>query len=118
MKYLFIFLFAAFSLTASAQNTNPEVNRLMEQELKMIQKDLASNALSVEQTAELQELLAVKAEKIYAVREGDMGKLEMSQSLTKINNEFDPAVLEIFTVEQKKIFKASTRNKRKYSKKN
>jgi len=122
MKYLFILLFAAFGLTVSAQNTSPDVNQLMEQELKMIEKDLVkegqNTSLTSEQTAKLKDLLKVKAEKVYAVREGGFGKMEMSTALKKINAEFDPAILEVFTAEQKAVFKASPRNKRKYLRKN
>jgi len=118
MKYLFVLIFAFVSLAATAQSENPEVIRLMEQELKMIQKDLVGQELTSEQNSKLTKLLTVKAEKIYKVREGNMGKLEMSKTLTKINNEFDPALLEVFTPEQKKVFKESPRNKRKYAKKN
>lgn len=118
MKYLFILLFAAFSLTASAQSTNPEVNRLMEQELKMIQKDLVDQSLTTDQTTKLKKLLTVKAEKVYVVREGKMQKLEVSKTLTAINNEFAPAILGVFNADQKKAFKLSPRNKRRYAKKN
>ncbi len=114
MKYLFILLFAGFSLTAAAQDINPEVNRLMEQELKMIQKDLVDQKLTDEQTVELKKLLMVKAEKVYAVREGSMGKLEMSKSITAISKEFEPAILEVFNADQKKAFKVSPRNKKRY----
>ena len=114
MKYLFIMLFAGFSLTAAAQDVNPEVNRLMEQELKMIQKDLVDQKLTDEQTVELKKLLMVKAEKVYAVREGSMGKLEMSKSITAISKEFEPAILEVFNADQKKAFKVSPRNKKRY----
>jgi len=93
MKYLFVLIFAFVSLAATAQSENPEVIRLMEQELKMIQKDLVGQELTSEQNSKLTKLLTVKAEKIYKVREGNMGKLEMSKTLTKINNEFDPAAI-------------------------
>ena len=117
MKHLFILLLTAFSLTASAQTVNPEVNRLMEQELKMIQKDLVDQKLTDEQTIALKKLLTVKAEKVYAVREGSMGKLEMSNTLKSISDEFEPAILDVFTAEQKKAFKVSPRNKKKYKSK-
>ena len=121
MKYLFILLFAAFGLNASAQEANPQVTKLMEQEFKMIQKDLLSQdnpqELSADQTAQLKELLMVKSEKVNAVRSSNQGKLNMSQSLDKINAEFEPAILAVFTSDQKKAFKESARNKRRYKKK-
>lgn len=118
MKYLFVLLFAAFGLSVSAQNTNPEVNRLMEQELKMIQKDLVNQKLTDEQTAELKKLLTVKAEKVHAIREGNLGKMEMSKSMASIRNEFEPAILEVLNEDQKKAFKVSPRNKKRFKAKN
>lgn len=122
MKYLFILLFAAFGLNASAQEANPQVTKLMEQELKMIQKDLVSQekpqVLSADQTAKLKELLMVKSAKVNAVRASNQDKLTKSQNLDKINEEFEPAILSVFNSDQKKAFKASARNKSRYTKKN
>ena len=122
MKYLLILLFAAFGLNVSAQETNSQVNMLMEQELKMIQKDLTSldepQILSAEQTIKITDLLLVKAEKVYAVRTSNQNKLTQSQNLGKINEEFEPAILDIFTSAQKRAYKASPRNKRRYTQKN
>lgn len=122
MKYLFILLFAAFGLNASAQEANPQVTKLMEQELKMIQKDLVSQekpqVLSADQTAKLKELLMVKSAKVNAVRASNQDKLTKSQNLDKINAEFEPAILSVFNSDQKKAFKASARNKSRYTKKN
>lgn len=122
MKYLLILVIAAFGLNVSAQEANLQVNKLMEQELKMIQKDLSSQeepqVLSTEQTKQLKELLLVKSEKVNAIRESKQDKLEMSQNLTSINKEFEPAILAIFNSAQKKAYKASARNKRKFTKVN
>lgn len=118
MKYLFILLFAAFGLSVSAQDTSPEVTRLVDQELKMIEKDLKSQeepyTLTPEQTVKLKELLLVKSEKVNAVRVSTQDKLSKSQNIGKINKEFEPAILAIFDTNQKKAFKASARNKRRY----
>ncbi len=122
MKYLFILLFAAFGLSTSAQDKATLVNQLVEQELKMIQKDLSnqnsSQELSAEQTTKLKKLLIVKSEKINAVRQSDQSKLKMSQNLNAITKEFEPAILEIFNSDQKEAFKASPRNKKRFTRKN
>ncbi len=121
MKYLFILLFAAFGLTVSAQDANQQVNKLMEQELKMIQKDLSTQeipqTLSVEQTSKLKELLLVKSQKVNAVRNAKGDKLTQSQELAEINKEFEPAILGVFNKDQVKAFKASPRNKNRYTRK-
>ena len=122
MKYLFILLFAAFGLTVSAQDATSPANLLMEQELEMIQKDLANQempeVLNADQIASLKELLLVKAEKVNTIRASNQDKLTKSQNLNKINEEFEPAILAIFNSEQKKAFKASPRNKKRFTKKN
>ena len=121
MKYLFILLFAASGLNTSAQETNPQVTKLMQQELKMIQKDLLSQdkpqVLSADQTAQMKELLKVKSEKVHVVRASNQDKLTKSQNLDKIFEEFEPAILAVFNNDQKKAYKESARNKRRYTKK-
>ena len=122
MKFLFILLFAAFGLNASAQNADPKVTKIMQQELQMIQKDLRSQdkpqVLSANQTTQLKELLMVKSEKVNVVRASNQDKLTKSQNLDKIFEEFEPAILAVFNSDQKKAYKESARNKRRYTKKN
>lgn len=122
MKFLFILLFAAFGLNASAQNANPKVTKIMQQELQMIQKDLRSQdkpqVLSAIQTTQLKKLLKVKSEKVNVVRASNQDKLTKSQNLDKIFEEFEPAILGVFNSDQKKAYKESARNKRRYNKKN
>ena len=122
MKFLFILLFAAFGLNASAQNADPKVTKIMQQELKMIQKDLRSQdkpqVLSANQTTQLKKLLKVKSEKVNVVRASNQDKLTKSQNLDKIFEEFEPAILGVFNSDQKKAYKESARNKRRYNKKN
>ena len=122
MKFLFILLFAAFGLNASAQNANPKVTKIMQQELQMIQKDLRSQdkpqVLSAIQTTQLIKLLKVKSEKVNVVRASNQDKLTKSQNLDKIFEEFEPAILGVFNSDQKKAYKESARNKRRYTKKN
>ena len=122
MKFLFILLFAAFGLNASAQNADPKVTKIMQQELQMIQKDLRSQdkpqVLSAIQTTQLKKLLKVKSEKVNVVRASNQDKLTKSQNLDKIFEEFEPAILRVFNSDQKKAYKESARNKRKYTKKN
>ena len=122
MKFLFILLFAAFGLNASAQNANPKVTKIMQQELQMIQKDLRSQdkpqVLSANQTTQLKKLLKVKSEKVNVVRASNQDKLTKSQNLDKIFEEFEPAILGVFNSDQKKAYKESARNKRRYNKKN
>ncbi|MBE27399.1 MAG: hypothetical protein CMN33_06920 [Saprospirales bacterium] len=122
MKFLFILLFAAFGLNASAQNANPKVTKIMQQELQMIQKDLRSQdkpqVLSAIQTTQLKKLLKVKSEKVNVVRASNQDKLTKSQNLDKIFEEFEPAILGVFNSDQKKAYKESARNKRRYTKKN
>lgn len=122
MKFLFILLFAAFGLNASAQNANPKVTKIMQQELQMIQKDLRSQdkpqVLSANQTTQLKKLLKVKSEKVNVVRASNQDKLTKSQNLDKIFEEFEPAILGVFNSDQKKAYKESARNKRRYTKKN
>ncbi|HAV29035.1 MAG TPA: hypothetical protein DCW83_14305 [Saprospirales bacterium] len=122
MKFLFILLFAAFGLNASAQNADPKVTKIMQQELQMIQKDLRSQdkpqVLSANQTSQLKELLMVKSEKVNVVRASNQDKLTKSLNLDKIFEEFEPAILGVFNSDQKKAYKESARNKRRYTKKN
>jgi hypothetical protein len=122
MKFLFILLFAAFGLNASAQNADPKVTKIMQQELQMIQKDLRSQdkpqVLSANQTTQLKKLLKVKSEKVNVVRASNQDKLTKSQNLDKIFEEFEPAILRVFNSDQKKAYKESARNKRRYNKKN
>jgi len=122
MKFLFILLFAAFGLNASAQNADPKVTKIMQQELQMIQKDLRSQdkpqVLSANQTTQLKKLLKVKSEKVNVVRASNQDKLTKSQNLDKIFEEFEPAILGVFNSDQKKAYKESARNKRRYTKKN
>ena len=122
MKFLFILLFAAFGLNASAQNADPKVTKIMQQELQMIQKDLRSQdkpqVLSAIQTTQLKKLLKVKSEKVNVVRASNQDKLTKSQNLDKIFEEFEPAIMRVFNNDQKKAYKESARNKRKYTKKN
>ena len=122
MKFLFILLFAAFGLNASAQNADPKVTKIMQQELQMIQKDLRSQdkpqVLSANQTTQLKKLLKVKSEKVNVVRASNQDKLTKSQNLDKIFEEFEPAILRVFNSDQKKAYKESARNKRRYTKKN
>jgi len=122
MKFLFILLFAAFGLNSSAQNADPKVTKIMQQELQMIQKDLRSQdkpqVLSANQTTQLKKLLKVKSEKVNVVRASNQDKLTKSQNLDKIFEEFEPAILEVFNSYQKKAYKESARNKRRYTKKN
>ena len=122
MKFLLILLFAAFGLNASAQNANPKVTKIMQQELQMIQKDLRSQdkpqVLSANQTTQLKKLLKVKSEKVNVVRASNQDKLTKSQNLDKIFEEFEPAILGVFNSDQKKAYKESARNKRRYTKKN
>ena len=122
MKFLFILLFAAFGLNASAQNADPKVTKIMQQELQMIQKDLRSQdkpqVLSAIQTTQLKKLLKVKSEKVNVVRASNQDKLTKSQNLDKIFEEFEPAILRVFNSDQKKAYKESARNKRRYTKKN
>jgi len=122
MKFLLILLFAAFGLNASAQNANPKVTKIMQQELQMIQKDLQSQdkpqVLSAIQTTQLKKLLKVKSEKVNVVRASNQDKLTKSQNLDKIFEEFEPAILGVFNSDQKKAYKESARNKRRYNKKN
>ena len=121
MKFLFILLFAAFGLNASAQNADPKVTKIMQQELQMIQKDLRSQdkpqVLSANQTSQLKELLMVKSEKVNVVRASNQDKLTKSLNLDKIFEEFEPAILGVFNSDQKKAYKESARNKRRYTKK-
>lgn len=121
MKNLFILLFAAFSITLSAQDTNPKVAEMVDQEIKMIQKDLASNeevqTLSGEQTAQLKKLLYSKAQRINVIRDSKEDKLSKSKSLNKISKEFEPAILAVLNNSQKEAFKSSPRNKKRYVKK-
>jgi hypothetical protein len=122
MKFLFILLFAAFGLNASAQNADPKVTKIMQQELQMIQKDLRSQdkpqVLTANQTTQLKKLLKVKSEKVNVVRASNQDKLTKSQNLDKIFEEFEPAILGVFNSDQKKAYKESARNKRRYNKKN
>ena len=122
MKFLFILLFAAFGLNASAQNADPKVTKIMQQELQMIQKDLRSQdkpqVLSAIQTTQLKKLLKVKSEKVNVVIASNQDKLTKSQNLDKIFEEFEPAILRVFNSDQKKAYKESARNKRRYTKKN
>ena len=122
MKFLFILLFAAFGLNASAQNADPKVTKIMQQELQMIQKDLRSQdkpqLLSANQTSQLKELLMVKSEKVNVVRASNQDKLTKSLNLDKIFEEFEPAILGVFNSDQKKAYKESARNKIRYTKKN
>ena len=122
MKFLFILLFAAFGLNASAQNADPKVTKIMQQELQMIQKDLRSQdkpqVLSANQTTQLKKLLKVKSEKVNVVRASNQDKLTKSQNIDKIFEEFEPAILGVFNSDQKKAYKESARNKRRYNKKN
>ena len=122
MKFLFILLFAAFGLNASAQNADPKVTKIMQQELQMIQKDLRSQdkpqVLSANQTTQLKKLLKVKSEKVNVVRASNQDKLTKSQNLDKIFEEFEPAIMGVFNSDQKKAYKESARNKRRYNKKN
>ncbi|MDA9182502.1 hypothetical protein N9O51_04855 [Saprospiraceae bacterium] len=122
MKFLFILLFAAFGLNASAQNADPKVTKIMQQELQMIQKDLRSQdkpqLLSANQISQLKELLMVKSEKVNVVRASNQDKLTKSLNLDKIFEEFEPAILGVFNSDQKKAYKESARNKRRYTKKN
>ena len=122
MKFLFILLFAAFGLNASAQNADPKVTKIMQQELQMIQKDLRSQdkpqVLSANQTTQLKKLLKVKSEKVNVVRASNQDKLTKSQNLDNIFEEFEPAILGVFNSDQKKAYKESARNKRRYNKKN
>jgi len=122
MKFLFILLFAAFGLNASAQNADPKVTKIMQQELQMIQKDLRSQdkpqVLSANQTTQLKKLLKVKSEKVNVVRASNQDKLTKSQNLDKIFEEFEPAILGVFNSDQKKAYKESASNKRRYNKKN
>lgn len=120
MKYLLFLAAFCFSISINAQSIkNTDHSNLVEEQMNLIHKDLEKGghavSLSANQKVKIKSLISVKSQKILDTRNSKLGKLEMSNRLTEIDKEFDPAILEILNPSQRKVYKESPRNRRRFA---